>query len=379
MTEPTAVPGGHARPAPAERLALLGALADELRRDADNIEQAPLLPASRLHRLGEHGFVDTWLLGPLPADAEQDLPAEPAERRVGAALAGACGPTFFVWSQQFTPLRRLREAAARQEVAAHWLARLRHGRALAAISFAWLRRPGPPAIVAAPSDDGVVVTGEADWVTGWGLADILLAAAVDSSSVVHWVLVPFRPEHAPPGLTASAQRLMAMGATGTVRVRLDHVLVPSDHELTREPLRDWLESDRAQGRRPSTGALGVASEAVRRLSERDGHDARSAAERLGGELRRWRWRAAELDDAELDDAELGSADLAAERDALRASGIDLALRASAALVSATGGSAMRLGNPAGRLAREALFYVVQAQGAAARSATLSTLSRPTHP
>lgn len=371
MTRPTAPAGEAAHPATlAERLDALAALALDLRQDADALEQAPLLPAERLRRLAAHGLVDPWVLGPLPADPERDLPGEPAERRVGAELAGACGPTFFVWSQQLTPLRRLSAAAPQQAVAESWLARLRRGTALAAISFAWLRRPGPPALSATPNAAGLVVSGEADWVTGWGLADILLAAAVDPASVIHWLLLPFRPETAPSGLTVSTQHLLAMGATGTVRVHLDHVTVPRDHELANEPLASWLEADRAQGRRPSTGALGVASEAVRRLDEQPGRDARAAGELLGAELRRWRWRAAELDGADPT-----AADVVAEQDALRAIGIELALRASAAFVSATGGSAMRAGHPAGRLAREALFYVVQAQGAAARSATLATLSR----
>lgn len=373
MTPSAAASSRDPRPTLDERLQALDALTSELRQDADAVEQVPLLPVDRLRRLGEQGFVDTWVLESLPADPRRDLPPEPAERRVGASLAAACGPTYFVWSQQLTPLRRLSDAA-RNPVAGSWLARLRQGSALAAISFAWLRRPGPPALSAASGDSGIVVAGEADWVTGFGLADVLLAAAVDDDAVVHWLLIPFRPETTPPGLSVSTQQLLAMSPTGTVRVRLDQVTVPRDHELATEPLADWLQADRSQGQRPSTGALGVASEAIRRLADQPGSEARRASERLASALRQWRWRVATLDAADP-----ASAELAQEREALRAEGIELALRASAALVSACGGSAMRAGHPAGRLAREALFYVVQAQGPASRAANLARLSAPLRP
>jgi len=357
-----------------ERMAALEQLAEELRRDADEVEQAPLLPKQRLRRLSSAGLLEAWVVGHVPPDPRRSLPAEPAERRVGAELAGACGPTFFVWSQQLTPLRRLEAAATTSSVAKSWLERLRNGNALAAISFAWLRRPGPPAISAQPAEDGFVIDGEADWVTGWGLADVLLAAAVDQSSSVHWLLVPFGADDAPPGLSVATQALIAMGATGTVRVRFERVHVPHDHELGEEPLHAWRELDSAKGRQPSTGALGIATEAIRRLAQRGDRDSLRAAEALGSELRTWRWRASELDAADQADATVIAA-----RDAERARGIDLALRATAAFVSASGGSAMRAGHPAGRLAREALFYVVQAQGPAARSATLQALSAPRPP
>ena len=45
-----------------------------------------------------------------------------------------------------------------------------------------------------------------------------------------------------------------------------------------------------------------------------------------------------------------------------------------ALVAALGGSAMERAHPAQRLAREALFYVVQAQSADGRAATLDRLA-----
>ena len=50
--------------------------------------------------------------------------------------------------------------------------------------------------------------------------------------------------------------------------------------------------------------------------------------------------------------------------------LDLGRRATAALLASVGGSSMDLAHPAQRLARESLFYVVQAQTSDGRTATL---------
>jgi hypothetical protein len=55
--------------------------------------------------------------------------------------------------------------------------------------------------------------------------------------------------------------------------------------------------------------------------------------------------------------------------------LELVVRAATALVTATGGSAMSLDAAPQRLAREALFQLVQAQTAPVREATLRQLAR----
>jgi hypothetical protein len=58
----------------------------------------------------------------------------------------------------------------------------------------------------------------------------------------------------------------------------------------------------------------------------------------------------------------------------RAACLDLARRATTALLAAVGGRGMDLAHPAQRLAREADFYVIQAQTADGRAATLRGVS-----
>ena len=101
---------------------------------------------------------------------------------------------------------------------------------------------------------------------------------------------------------------------------------------------------------------------------------------LGGlENASWLSAAYLLADAPLPAAPSGAfeAHLARLVDA-RASNLEVAQKASRALVTALGGGAMARSNPAQRLAREALFYVVQAQTVAIRRASLERLTTDLH-
>jgi hypothetical protein len=57
------------------------------------------------------------------------------------------------------------------------------------------------------------------------------------------------------------------------------------------------------------------------------------------------------------------------RTEIRAAVLDLGVRAATACVAATGGRAVQYGDTAGRLAREALFHLIQAQTPHLRKAT----------
>ncbi|MFD9477657.1 hypothetical protein [Streptomyces nojiriensis] len=63
------------------------------------------------------------------------------------------------------------------------------------------------------------------------------------------------------------------------------------------------------------------------------------------------------------------------RTEVRAAALDLGVRAATACVAATGGRAVQYGNTAGRLAREALFHLIQAQTEQLREATAEVTLR----
>jgi hypothetical protein len=111
--------------------------------------------------------------------------------------------------------------------------------------------------------------------------------------------------------------------------------------------------------------LGVADRAVRLLADHRDDVAVSVAAALADELDA-RWRT----DDDLLAALACGADVIAEASDHRAACLDLGRRATTALLAAGGGRGMDLAHPAQRLAREADFYVIQAQTADGRAATL---------
>jgi alkylation response protein AidB-like acyl-CoA dehydrogenase len=288
-------------------------------------------------------------------------------REVAEVLAGACGSTWFVWTQHAMALGTvlggdndaLRERA---------LPGLATGRTPAAVAFAHVRRPGPPAVTATREAGGWRFDGRVDWTTGWGLDDVLLLAGRSPDDAIVFVLLPATEA---PGLTASPLPLAVMQGTCTVALALDGLHVADADVAQVVPAAGWLEADRYRTANASPHTLGLHREVVRRLAqtaERRGDGTASGlAVRLGEEGERVRSRAYALVD------DVAPEERLQERLDLRAASLDLVVRAATALVTATGGSATSLANPAQRLAREALFHLVQAQTPPVREATLQRL------
>jgi alkylation response protein AidB-like acyl-CoA dehydrogenase len=277
-------------------------------------------------------------------------------------LAGACGVTFFVWVQHHAPVRML-AASPNAALRNRYLADLATGRLLGGVAFAYLRRPGPPAVVATPVPGGYRLDGEAPWVTSWGLADLYAVAARDGEQVV-FLAVPGRPG---PGLRPSPPvALAAMQASSTVRLAFDDLYVPEEDVISTSPFERWRAQDRLATAQPNPAAFGIAARCVRLLAER----APEIATALGDEVDACRARAYGLaDEAHTDD------DHVAAMVGARAWSLELAVRSATALVTATGGRAMSRDHPAQRLLREAAFFTIQAQSPALRAATLARLTR----
>ncbi len=221
------------------------------------------------------------------------------------------------------------------------------------MAFAYLRRPGPPAVVATPVRGGYQVDGEAPWVTSWGLAGLYAVAARMDDQVV-FVLMG----GGPPALRASPPlALAAMGASSTVRLAFDGLFVPEDDVLSVVPFERWQADDRIATAKPNPAAFGIAATCVRMMGDTP----------LAAELDECRRRSYALADA-------AEPDLDALVEA-RAQSLELAVRAATALVTSTGGRAMSADHPAQRLLREAAFFTIQAQTPALRRATLAQLER----
>ncbi len=316
-------------------------MAEVLAATAEETDQAPVVPRARLRLLADAGLSDLSSMAPAVA------------REVHETLAGACGVTSFVWEQHHTPVRLL---AAARGPGDPMLARLRAGELLAGIAFAFLRRPGPPAVVATARRGGLVVDGEAPWVTSWGLADVFAVAARMGDEVVFFLLRPPRD-----GVDASPPlALAAMNASATVRLRFDGVVVADDDVISVQPYETWQTADRIQSARPRPPSLGLARTCCRLLDD-PAFDAELAACRAHAY--------ALLEDQRTDDGHL-SALVAA-----RAWTCELAVRAATALVVAGGGRSILRSDPSQRLLREAAFFMIQAQTADLRAATLARVRR----
>ena len=323
-------------------------MAEFLAAAAEATDQAPVVPRSQLRRLADAGLYD--LVGLAPAVA----------REVHETLAGACGVTSFVWEQHHSPVRMLAAARGADDPT---LAQLRSGELLAGIAFAYLRRPDPPAMVARVVPGGLVVDGEAPWVTSWGLADVFAVAARRGDDVVFFLVDGASP---PAGVHVSAPlALAAMNASATVRLRFEAVAVPEEDVISVQSYADWRAADRLTSARPRPPVFGVARTCCRLLGD--------AA--LQAELDDCRGQAyALLDDDRPEEGRTDDGHLAAMTRA-RAWSCELAVRAATAVVVAGGGRSILRSDPAQRLLREAAFFTIQAQTGDLRAATLARLQR----
>ena len=203
-----------------------------------------------------------------------------AQREVSEILASYCGVTTFTQAQHHGPSRMICNGP-NQELKDHLLPDLASGKRLCAVSFAHLRRPGPPALRATPSDGGYRLDGTTPWVTGWGLMDQVVFGATLPDERFVYVWVPARREDfadvfanldAPQNewgqMTASAPlSLCAMNASATVELTCHNLWVPDAHRLS-ESDRDTMRRNDRNGVLGATAMpIGCATGSVRLLCE----------------------------------------------------------------------------------------------------------------
>ncbi|WP_420453592.1 acyl-CoA dehydrogenase family protein [Ilumatobacter sp.] len=351
------------------------AVADDLLAPAAQVvDRSTSVPASHLDALSDAGLFG--VAGPRSAGGSA-LDGDRL-RRTFAALAGGCGATFFVWAQHHGVVGLL-AAGERDDLRERWLAPMCAGEVRAGTAFAHLRRPGPPMITAHREPRGWRIEGRAPWTTSWGIADVFTVAAETDDGRVVWALVegPTSTSTTVPSIHAEPLALPVLAATRTAALRFDRLHV-GDADVVSIGVADrWRAADRVRSARGSPAALGVAHRAIAGI---DGSDAgaRAAVSGLRRDLAA-AWETDEalaraLEPAASDTDDVRRADVVDRASEHRASNLDLARRATTAALAAAGGRAMELSHPAQRLAREAAFYVVQAQTADGRAATLAAQS-----
>ncbi len=308
-----------------------------------------------------------------------------AQRSAAEMLASGCGVTTFVQSQHHGPCRMI--AGGQDELLKRILMpELTSGRMLCAVSFAHLRRPGPPVLRAEPVAGGYRLNGTAPWVTGWGLMNQVVFGAVLPDERFVYLWAPARtsdfpelfegrlaPDGQPGSLSASKPLpICAMNASATVELTCSSLWVPEQHALNFSDRETMRRNDRNGVLGATAMPLGCAAGSVRhlcRLAELRGMPAVArSAERFGSELALLR--------QEVQETKSNTPELFAAAVQLRARVLLFALRAAQAAVAAGSGASNNLNNPAQRLLREAMFYTIQAQTREVMEATLELLETP---
>ena len=326
-------------------LAVARRLADDLLfPEATWVDRLDVLPVAQLDALAAEGLYGA----PVPAQAGGlglDLRATCA---VTEELASGCLTTAFVWLQHRGLAMTLAAEGTPAALRHQWLGLVCQGTLRGGIAFTGMI-PGAPLLRARPADGGWRLDGEAPWVTGWGLIDLLLVQARGpGDSIVTLIL----DAAAQPGLTVTRQRLIAVNASVTVRLGFDGVLVPGERWVS-QALFDPAESLRPDRMRINGSlALGLTGRCVRLLGPGP----------LDDELAACRER---LDEAV-------TADVTAMAEA-RAAASELAVRSTAALAVREGSRSVTVDQHTARLAREALFLLVFGSRPGIRSALLRRL------
>ena len=317
---------------------------DVLFPDALRVDSLDAVPAAQFDALAAAGLYGASV----PRQAGGlglDLPTMSA---VTEELASGCLATAFVWVQHQGLATTLAEETTPAALRDQWLEPACQGKVRGGIALTGLI-PGPPLLRARPVEGGWRVDGEATWVTGWGLIDLLLVVARGPhDSVVTLIL----DAAAQPGLTVTRQRLAAVNASATVRLDFAGVVAPAERLASQEPF-DPAESLRP-GRLRVNGslALGMVARCARLLGPGP----------LDDELAACR--------ARLDDAITAGTEAMAEA---RAAASELAVRATAALAVRDGSRSIMADTHPPRLAREALFLLVFGSRPPIKSALLRQL------
>ncbi len=324
----------------------LAARAADLERDGVRRSDLDELAAAGLH--GVFG----------PPDLGGASPQE--QREVAEVLSGASPDAWFVWYQHGPVVRALAgsENGGLQE---RHLPGLCRGDLRGAVSYSHLRTPRP-SVHATRVEGGWSFTGTQPWCTGWPDADLLLAGALDAQT--GQVVLGLVPAGDRPELRSTGELgLAAMAGTSTHALAFDGLVLPDDDVVLVAPHAPWTARDTAMNTNVQPSTFGVALAALDLLEEREPGTAGVLRSRLL-EARAEAYRL-------LDDVDPGEQH--DERLAVRARALRLGVDCATALVTARGGQAFGLADPAQRLLRAAAFQVVHSQAAHIRAATLAAL------
>jgi alkylation response protein AidB-like acyl-CoA dehydrogenase len=260
--------------------------------------------------------------------------------------------TTFIITQRSGACRRIADSPNR-EIKERLLPRLASGETFATVGISHLttsrRHLARPALSAEATHAGFVLDGYSPWVTGAAHADVVvLGAQMDGGRQILIAL--------PAGLEGVSipepAQLVGLTASHTGEIRLEHVHLDRQWLLAgpQENIMQGAAGAKTGGLQTSTLAVGLSSSAIDYLKREAQH--RPDLARPTEELRR------EHAALENDVLALAGGNEVCSNEALRARANSLVLRATQAALAAAKGAGYVVGHSAGRMAREALFFLV---------------------
>ncbi len=266
-------------------------------------------------------------------------------------LSAACLTTTFIITQRSGACRRIVDSE-HQRLKARLLPGLNSGATFGTVGISHLttsrRHLAEPAMRAEETRDGFVLDGYSPWVTGAQFADIIVLGATLADGQQVLIALPggleevaVSPPHRFAGLTSSF--------TGELQC---HRLRLGREWLLAGPAENVMAAGGANtgGLQTSTLAVGLAHSAIKYL-ENEARE-RSDLKKPAAELRR------EHSALQSDLLAIARGKPVCTNEALRARANSFGLRATQAALAAAKGSGYVVGHPAGRMAREALFFLV---------------------
>ncbi len=243
------------------------------------------------------------------------------------------------------------------------------------VGFSHLRRSSSrasltdnPAVTATPAKDGYLLSGQVPWVTGFGLFHKFIVAAVLPDDRAVFGLLPLANIASESGIIACGQimPLIAINSTNTVTVTLTNWLLDESQIISFQS-QDWIaENDRKNVLNfvPATfGCIRAGLDIIEAVAKAKNSDSiADACQRLENKLDRLKQNFSQSQHSST-----------ADKLALRAQAIDLAVRCGHAAVVVSSGAANSKIHPAGRVYREALVYTVSGQTKDVMAATLDRL------
>jgi alkylation response protein AidB-like acyl-CoA dehydrogenase len=323
-------------------------LCDELATRTAELDKSGEWPGEQLELCGRFG-VYQWFL---PLEWGGLGWSEPDLVRGYLRLSAACLTTTFIITQRSGACRRIVEAAF-TPIKRRLLPGLASGATFATVGISHLttsrRHLGRAALSAQETESGFVLNGLSPWVTGAAHADIVvLGAELDDGRQI-LVALPGGCERV---IVPPPSQLVGLNASHTGEIRLNNVSVARDWLLAGpEPnVMKGAGGAKTGGLQTSTLAIGLAASAIRYLDHESKQ--RTDLKKPAAELRR------ENESLEKDLLSLAAGKEICTNEALRARANSVVLRATQAALAAAKGSGYVVGHPAGRMAREALFFLV---------------------